>query len=320
MELLKQLFRIHSKSGKEGVMIKFIWNWVKHNEPEAKIIFDKYGNLYITKGESESYPCIAAHMDQVQADHSKDFQAIEARDIIIGYSPKKRQQQGVGGDDKCGIWIGLKCLERYDVMKLAFFVSEETGCDGSRMADMDFFKDVRFVIEPDRRGAHDLITNIMGMPLCDMKFIEDTGYKKFGYKEAEGMMTDIEVLKRNGLPVSCINLSCGYYSPHTDEEFIVKRDLLNCLAFVRHIIENCTEVYPHVEEYERYGEYPYLDDFYDYFYGELYDVLSNDPCLSFRDIEVLYKDVYPEINRETLKTYYEAAKEDVDFYDTTLNK
>lgn len=30
MELLKKLFAIHSKSGKEGKMKRFIWNWVKH--------------------------------------------------------------------------------------------------------------------------------------------------------------------------------------------------------------------------------------------------------------------------------------------------
>jgi len=66
MELLKQLFCIHSKSGKEGKIRKFIWNWVKQNIPGVKIECDKQGNLYITKGKSESYPCIVAHMDQVQ--------------------------------------------------------------------------------------------------------------------------------------------------------------------------------------------------------------------------------------------------------------
>lgn len=45
-------------------------------------------------------------------------------------------------------------------MKVAFFVSEEIGCVGSRNADMGFFEDARFVIEPDRRGYEDLITNI----------------------------------------------------------------------------------------------------------------------------------------------------------------
>lgn len=42
--------------------------------------------------------------------------------------------------------------------------------------------------------------------------------------------------ERNGLEVSCINLSCGYYEPHTDNEYTVVADLCKCYRFVRHII------------------------------------------------------------------------------------
>ena len=49
-------------------------------------------------------------------------------------------------------------------------------------------------------------------------------------KKNPGMMTDVLELKERGLGVSCINLSCGYYEPHSDEEFTVKKDLLNCLT------------------------------------------------------------------------------------------
>ena len=36
--------------------------------------------------------------------------------------------------------------------------------------------------------------------------------------EENGLMTDILALKEKGLEVSCINVSCGYYNAHTDEE------------------------------------------------------------------------------------------------------
>ena len=201
--LLKKLFCIHSKSGREGKIRKFIWNWIKQNVPGAKIVCDKPGNLYVTKGKSETYPCIVAHMDQVQERHSKDFIAYEAEDIIIGFSPKRKEQQGLGADDKVGLWIGLMCLQKFDCLKLAFFVEEEVGCRGSDKADMDFFNDCRFVIEPDRREHEDLITQIGWTSLCSDDFLKDIGYKKFGYKETDGMMTDIETLKDNGLAVSC---------------------------------------------------------------------------------------------------------------------
>lgn len=315
MELLKQLFCIHSKSGKEGKIRKFIWNWVRQTVPDAKIECDKPGNLYITKGKSSTFPCIVAHMDQVQERHSKDFIAYEAEDIIIGFSPKHKEQQGLGADDKCGLWIALKCLQKFDCLKLAFFVGEEVGCKGSGLANMAFFDDCRFVIEPDRKGSEDLITQIGWTPLCSDDFLKDIGFKKFGYKEAEGMMTDIETLKDNGLMLSCINLSCGYYRPHSNEEFVYKPALLNCLAFVEHVIKTYTQVYPHIDNTSYYERQNYYGDIYDDYYSEIYDLLTNDPSLSFGDIEAMFKDWYGnKINKIELETSYDQAREDILFW------
>ena len=320
MELLKQLFCIHSKSGKEGKIRKFIWNWVRQTVPDAKIECDKPGNLYITKGKSSTFPCIVAHMDQVQERHSKDFIAYEAEDIIIGFSPKHKEQQGLGADDKCGLWIGLNCLQKFDCLKLAFFVGEEVGCKGSGLANMAFFDDCRFVIEPDRKGSEDLITQIGWTPLCSDDFLKDIGFKKFGYKEAEGMMTDIEALKDKGLMLSCINLSCGYYRPHSNEEFVYKPALLNCLAFVEHIIKTCTQVYPHIDNTSYYERQNYYGDIYDDYYSEIYDLLTNDPSLSFGDIEAMFKDWYGnKINKIELETSYDQAREDILFWNEEKN-
>ena len=312
---MEQLFCIHSKSGKEGKIRKFIWNWVRQTVPDAKIECDKPGNLYITKGKSSTFPCIVAHMDQVQERHSKDFIAYEAEDIIIGFSPKHKEQQGLGADDKCGLWIALKCLQKFDCLKLAFFVGEEVGCKGSGLANMAFFDDCRFVIEPDRKGSEDLITQIGWTPLCSDDFLKDIGFKKFGYKEAEGMMTDIETLKDNGLMLSCINLSCGYYRPHSNEEFVYKPALLNCLAFVEHVIKTCTQVYPHIDNTSYYERQNYYGDIYDDYYSEIYDLLTNDPSLSFGDIEAMFKDWYGnKINKIELETSYDQAREDILFW------
>ena len=75
-------------------------------------------------------------------------------------------------------------------------------------------------------------------------------------------MTDVQELKERGLQVSCTNLSCGYYEPHTDHEFTIKKDLMNCLSLVEHIIENCTDTYPHQAEIpgRRRGIYDEFDE------------------------------------------------------------
>lgn len=255
MKLFKKLAAIYSGSGEEEKISKYIKRWVRSSVSDVVIEEDATGNLYFTKGFSDTYPCVVAHLDQVQDEYPLDYKVVETQDIIFGYSPSLRQQCGLGADDKCGIWIALKMLKKHDVIKVALFPAEEVGCIGSSSANMNFFKDVRFVVEPDRRGAFDLITSIGFTEICSDEFIEAIRPKQFGYKETHGLMTDVEALKRNKLNVSCINLSCGYYSPHTEEEYVVKEDMLNALDFVDSIIENCTEVYPHQAKERDYIDY-----------------------------------------------------------------
>ncbi len=45
------------------------------------------------------------------------------------------------------------------------------GCIGSGHADMSFFSDCRFVIQCDRKGNGDMVTQINGMKLCSNDFI-----------------------------------------------------------------------------------------------------------------------------------------------------
>ena len=258
-------------------MIKFLYETVRSIAPFASVEVDDSGNMLITKGCSETYPCVVAHIDQVQKKHSDDFKAIEAEGMIIGFSMSQREQQGLGADDKNGVWIALECLKRYDTLKIAFFVGEEVGCIGSNACELSFFDNVRFVIQADRRGAHDIITSVYYTDLCSEDFLRDCGCELFGFSQAEGMLTDVYTLKERGLNVSCINLSCGYYEPHTDREFTVIEDLLNTRDFVFNVIETCTKVYPHeyVEHgygYEKYGlgYYGSWYDGYSDYYGGIY--------------------------------------------------
>lgn len=254
MELLKSLYEIHSPSGNEKKLKRFIKKWVANNIEGVTCTWDNAGNVYFVKGESETYPVVVAHLDQVQKHHSKDFKAVVTEDIVFGYSPSEKEYQGLGADDKNGLWIALKCLQTFDVIKVAFFVGEEIGCVGSSKCDMNFFADARFVVEPDRRGGNDLITEISGYDIASEAFLNAFDYESFGYKKTSGLMTDVLELTERGVGVACINMSCGYYNPHTDEEFTVISDLLNALDLVEHIITVCTDVYPHEATYS-YGGY-----------------------------------------------------------------
>ena len=219
IQLLKRLYSIYSPSGKEQKMVKFLCSYIRQLPGNISVSKDKFGNLYVVKGESESYPCLVSHIDQVShCKHSKDFKAVETREVIFGYSPKNRRFENLGADDKNGVFICLECLKKYDAVKVVFFREEETGCRGSSETVMSFFDDVRFVIQPDRKGDSDLITSIGYSDLCSEKFMEAMEPEKWGYREENGLMTDVLALKEKGLEVSCINVSCGYYNAHTDED------------------------------------------------------------------------------------------------------
>lgn len=292
--LLKKLYAIHSPSGKEDKMIAFLISYLK-SLLGVKLGRDSYGNLYAVRGESETYPCIVAHLDQVQRNHPRDFRAIETRDIIFGFSAKEHSICGLGADDKNGIIICLEAIKKYDCMKVVFFKEEETGCHGSSCAEMKFFEDCRYVIQCDRRGNSDLITNIGCSDLCSEKLIQDIDPEKWGYKEETGMMTDVETLKERGLSVSAINMSCGYYNPHTDEEITVKRDLEKCWHLVQHIIEDCTETYPHeVGDNESY--FGYYDEWE--IEDEIHSIIQQDPTMTASDLYDMYQTNYPMLRLE----------------------
>lgn len=279
-QLLKKLYHVHAPSQQEEPMRVFIKQYVSDICPDAVVNEDDAGNIYITQGNDATYPCVVAHMDQVQRFHPDDFTIIRSHGAIFGYSPSHRSFCGLGADDKNGIFVALECLRFYPVMKCAFFVSEEIGCIGSKRADMSFFADCRFVLQPDRRGSSDIITSIAATKLCSKEFLEDAAPDMFLYKPTNGAMTDVLTLKQRGLNVSCVNLSCGYYDPHTNKEHTNTGDLLQCLALVRHIIETCTKVYTHTAAtirhahqkhkskwYDKYDIYSYYDDDY---YGYRY--------------------------------------------------
>lgn len=290
-QLLKRLYSIYSPSGKEQKMVKFLCSYIRQLSRNISISKDKFGNLYVVKGESESYPCLVSHIDQVShSNHSKDFKAVETREIIFGYSSKNRRFENLGADDKNGVFICLECLKKYDAIKVVFFREEETGCRGSSEALMSFFDDVRFVIQPDRKGNSDLITSIGYSELCSEEFKEAMKPEKWGYKEEDGLMTDVLALKEKGLRFSCVNVSCGYYNAHTDEEITVKKDLMKCLLFVEHIIEDCNDVYSHIQDDPCFNHYEFED--------EIYDILNNDPTLTPEDLYDMYSTNFPHFGLE----------------------
>lgn len=265
MELLTKLYYISSKSGDEVNMVNFIKDYIEKHNPEAFVTEDESHNLYVTQGEGPEYPCIVAHMDEV---HKKNPNKVILTydNNIFGYDPINHCNTGIGADDKNGIWICLKALATFQSIKCAFFVGEETGCNGSNKANMDFFKDCLYVLQCDRKDNCDFITSASGTELCNDEFVKAIGIEKFGYKKASGMMTDVRALKNKGLDVCACNISCGYYHPHTDDECTYFPDLEKCWKLVKHIVLTIstkqTFIAPKRSTYSYYGTYNNYSGYY----------------------------------------------------------
>lgn len=297
--MLKEILSIQSESYNQWRMFAYIIRQISVLEDTECYVDD--GNIYITKGNADTYPCIVAHMDTVH-DIVEDLTPIEIDGKITGFNRVKMEQTGIGGDDKVGIYIALQCLKLFDNIKVAFFRDEEVGCHGSYAADMAFFADCRYVLQCDRMGSSDFIVNGAGVELSSPEFLSAVEPYLFGhdYMPAHGSITDVVALKENGLDICVANISCGYYNPHSDTEYVKIADVENCLSLVISIISCVTDVYPH-----RYHEQYYYQKADKGWHGMGYDW----------DNTVLCQDCWgaPVQKEDLCKTCY-------DFYNPSVSK
>ena len=100
-KLLIDTLSIQSSSGNEFDMIAYIKDFCFENVPNADVKI-KDNNIYITKGDSDVYPCIVSHTDTVHDIHN-NFRVFDDNGCIFAFNSDTGTQVGVGGDDKVGI-------------------------------------------------------------------------------------------------------------------------------------------------------------------------------------------------------------------------
>jgi len=239
LELLKQLYRINSYSGHEEEIKSFVLQQLA--DLPLRFEEDAFGNILITKGNAEKYPCVAAHLDEV---HQPSVRNLQEGSGFIFATDENGDIVGIGADDKNGVWIVIQMLQQIDVMKAVLFVREEKATfegyrHGSDDIDLAFFDDAKYVLQCDRKGASDLVTYCTKkeVRLCDDDFIPEWIRQKYGFVPVEGGITDVVHLKQRGLQIPCCNISCGYYNAHKPEEFTKVSDLQNSLEFVKTIVQ-----------------------------------------------------------------------------------
>ncbi len=234
-ELLQEVLSIQSATYKTKRMKKYLVQKGRAMGCEVRV---DHGNVYMTKGEADIYPCMVSHTDTVHDIlPDNEYKVVQASGALFGWNPIKNQFAGVGGDDKVGIFIALSVLSTLPVAKAVFFRDEEVGGDGVDKADMSFFDDCAFALECDRQGNMDFVNRINGS-LYGEEFAAAVApiLAHHRYKESSGGYTDVCTLKEKGLKIVAANMSCGYWNPHSDEEYVDLTDVADTLGLVYHII------------------------------------------------------------------------------------
>jgi len=227
-----RLFSIPSTTYNEKSMAMYICSQLDYMK--IKYSIDDYGNIIAVKGKSNLYPCFVSHLDTVHL-YQNGFKLLYQKEKDRTYlfaCDNNKKSVGIGGDDKCGIFVCLYLLKRIDNIKVVFFSQEETGGIGSSNINLNIFDDCKFICSVDRWNGHDFIDKYNGMSTISAKMKKHISnlLKKYDYSSNSGLFTDCFNVMERGVNLSCFNLSCGYYSHHSSNEYVDLNELYNaCL-------------------------------------------------------------------------------------------
>jgi hypothetical protein len=253
LNLLKEVLSVPTHTYEEDLMVQFISDWLRKNNIDHYV--DEHLNVYATKqtgvlSDDFMFPCVVSHTDTV---HRLDTINVVEEMLPNSHGELKLslkaynndgEPTGIGGDDKCGVFACLELLKELPNLKAAFFVSEETGCHGSKKANESFFSNVGYAIQFDAPENWMVTETCFGTRLFDRKseffekcdiILNENMNDKLKYMTHP--YTDVYALK-NKFNFSCINFSIGYYRYHTRNEYVVVEDTFNGIEMGKKMIES----------------------------------------------------------------------------------
>jgi len=188
---------------------------------------------------------LIAHLDTVH--HYPVKHICYSKDGKIVMSP-----EGIGGDDRAGVYMILKIIEQARCHVL-FCEDEETGGQGARKFTRSHISpEINYIVEMDRHGANDAV--FYG---CDNPdFIEFVC--GFGFQEAYGTFSDISVVAPY-LGVAAVNISAGYYNEHRTHEHINLEHVEYNIIRIRRMVQTSSRWFEYIPQRQRnlFGDYDF---------------------------------------------------------------
>jgi hypothetical protein len=251
MVILGELLKIQSHRSNYEAMSNYIIKCLEGSK-EVHYTQDEIGNIYVTKGELEiDYPAFACRTNSEQ-DIVENYQVLRLGKshtwMALTETNGKAATKGIGGDAKCGIYLCLKLIQSLPAVKCMFFVESGKGYKGAMECDLNFFRDCRWLIEFDRKGRGDIVTEANVKDICSKDFkekLEKLG-KKYNFQSVKGGKCDASILKvERKLNISAVNISAGFYRPNSQDERIIEKDLMQVLQLSKDIAEEIKETSTH---------------------------------------------------------------------------
>lgn len=149
--------------------------------------------------------------------------------------------QGIGGDDRCGVYMILLILKSLKC-HILFCEDEETGGNGARdFSHSKIRPPVNYIIEMDRRGSNDAV-----FYNCDnSEFTEFV--LSYGFEKERGSFSDISVIGPY-LNTAAVNISAGYYNEHRLHECIDVNALYHNVRRITQMLKTQTEHFEYIEK------------------------------------------------------------------------
>ena len=247
-KLYKKLlsFRSHSGSQSQEDFRDWLEDYIQTKYPDALVQTDNYGSLYVTKSNSGqgTVNCVIAHLDINQSVKTYNFSVVEAGDFIVGINNDTGHQIGLGHDDKTGVYFALRALEKFDNIKCYFPLDEEIGCKGSRESEDEFFENVGFMVQLDRRGYNEIsqYTNGHYTVVNETKLEFNKILAKYNFVWANTVSTDVGVLVQK-YGIQGTNIACGYMNEHKDNETLNVPRYETCEKFAMSILTRTNGYY-----------------------------------------------------------------------------
>jgi len=207
---------------------------------------DCMGNVMAVRGECPiaGYIQLNAHMDTCQSEDDQDIRESlrydEDQGIFLAENPDGDRRQ-MGADDKAGIGIILALARGTDLpFKILFTVREEEGQQGVQEVPPDFYADCAFGLTLDRKGRGDIISTYHGRTCAPdhivtnlMSLAKEEGMDY--WKTCGGSIADTYYTAEF---IPALNISTGYYNPHTCFDYIRVDETYGALRLAKACIEH----------------------------------------------------------------------------------